>query len=193
MINPLSFWGNARKSPKNGLYGNMGILNDLRGRVQQVSDGILSGAMVRDVLVNHGENILDLQREQLFEGKASSGQDIRPYYSEDLKPNGFFYSVESAGRYAAWKLDGINYPYTARNRNPDAPNLFINGRFHDELGVDFQLQTVGIIPVTPYAAGIVAKYGINTFGLMAEYWARLFKEYGAYDELMARIKTTLYV
>lgn len=171
----------------------MGILNDLRSRVQQFNDGMETGVLVRDVLVNHGDDILDLQRIQLFEGKASNGQDIRPYYSEDLKPNGFFHSVQSAGRYAAWKLDGINYPYTARDRNPDAPNLFINGRFHDELGVEFLSDSVGIIPTTPYATGIVAKYGINTFGLMMQYWAELFKEYGAYNELMQRIKSTLYV
>lgn len=171
----------------------MGILNDLRMRVQATNDGITAGTFVRDVLVGHGDDILELQREQLFEGKASNGQDIRPYYSEDLKPGGFFYSVDSAGRYADWKLNGINYPYTARNRNPDAPNLFINGRFHDELGVQFFADSVGVVPLTPYATGIVAKYGMNTFGLMMERWAEIFQNRGAYNELMQRIKQTLYV
>lgn len=169
----------------------MGILNDLRTRVQTVSDGLLTGSLIRDVVVSHPDDILELQRIQLFEGKAANGKDIRPYYSEDLKPDGYFYSVETAGRYADWKLNGINYPYTAE-RNPDAPNLFINGRFHDELGVQFLTDSVGIVPVTPYATGIVLKYGMNTFGLMVEKWAALFYEYGAYNELMNHIKATLY-
>lgn len=170
----------------------MGILNDLRARVQGVQSGLQTGDLIRNVVVRHGEEILDLQREQLFEGKASSGNDIRPYYSEDLKPKGYFYSVETAGRYAAWKASGINYPYKA-SRNPDAPNLFINGRFHDELGIRFLADSVGVVPMTPYAANIMAKYGMETFGLMVEKWTKLFQDFGAYNELMMEIKSRLYV
>lgn len=171
----------------------MGILNDLLARVRSVNDGLQTGGIIRDVIVQHPDDILDLQRQQLFEGKRSDGEDIRPFYSEDLKPNGYFHSVETAGRYAGWKQSGINYPYKANNRNPDAPNLYINGRFHDELGVQFGSDSVGVVPTTPYAAGIVAKYGINTFGLMMSNWVAVFVERGAYDELMNRIKTMLYV
>lgn len=170
----------------------MGILDDLRMRVQRVNDGLRTGETVRDVVVRHPDDILDLQKMQLFQGLAANGEDIRPYYSEDLKPFGYFHSVESAARYAAWKRDGINYPYTA-NRNPDAPNLYINGRFHDELGVEFTADTVGIVGTTGYAKGIVAKYGINTFGLMPSNWMVIFTERGAYEELMNEIKSRLYV
>lgn len=192
MINYPSFWRNALKSPKNGQNGDMGILNDLRKRVADVNDGLQTGELVRNVIVQHPDDILDLQKMQLFQGLAANGQDIRPYYSEDLKPSGFFHSVESAGRYAAWKKDGINYPYKA-NRNPDAPNLYINGRFHDELGVQFAADTVGIVPTTPYAAGIMAKYGITTFGLMMANWMVVFVQRGAYAELMQQLKQRLYV
>lgn len=170
----------------------MGILNDLRTRVQTVNVGLQTGEYVRNAIVQHEADIMELQLQQLFSGLAANGKDIRPYYSEDLKPSGYFYTVESAGRYAAWKKDGITYPYTA-NRNPDAPNLYINGRFHSELGVEFGTETVGVIPTTPYAAGIVAKYGINTFGLMMENWMVVFVERGAYNELMEEIKARLYV
>lgn len=170
----------------------MGILNDLRTRVQSVNDGMETGELVRNVIVQHPDDILDLQKMQLFQGLAANGQDIRPYYSEDMKPSGFFHSVESAGRYAAWKKDGINYPYKA-NRNPDAPNLYINGRFHDELGVQFAADTVGIVPTTPYSAGIMAKYGITTFGLMMANWMVVFVQRGAYAELMQQLKQRLYV
>lgn len=169
----------------------MGILNDLRNRVAMVNEGIQTGQMVRNVLVDHDNDILELQKVQLFEGLTSSGEDMRPYYSEDLKPSGYFHSVESAGRYAAWK-QGLNYPYTA-NRNPDAPNLYINGKFHSELGVQFSADVVAVIGTTGYAKGIMAKYGMSSFGLMMSNWMVLFTQRGAYNELMNEIKSRLYV
>lgn len=170
----------------------MGILNDLRQRVANVDNELQTGELVRNVLVRHRDEIMELQLKQLFQGIASSGQDIRPYYSEDLKPGGYFNSAESAARYAAWKRDGIHYPYTT-NRNPDAPNLYINGRFHSELGVEFGVEAVGIVPQTPYAAGIVAKYGLSTFGLTGSNWMVIFVEQGAYYDLMNQLKQRLYV
>ena len=170
----------------------MGILNDLRARVQSVNDGLESGELIRNVIVQHPDDIMELQLQQLFSGKASNGQDIRPYYSEDLKPSGYFHSVESAGRYAAWKRDGISYPYQA-NRNPDAPNLYINGRFHSELGVQFGADNVAVVPLTPYAANIVAKYGLNTFGLMVSNWTIIFVQRGAYNELLEQLRQRIYV
>ena len=169
----------------------MGILNDLRMRVQAVNDGLQSGAIVRDVVVQHREDILELQRIQLLQGKASSGEDLRPYYSEDLKPSGWFKSGATAAAYAAWKQD-ISYPYNVQ-RNPDAPNLYINGKFHDELTVEFSTSTMTVTGETAYAKIIIAKYGIENFGLMAEKWTQLFEEYNAYNELMDEIKSKLYV
>lgn len=170
----------------------MGILNDLRNRVTTVNDGLQTGEMVRNVVIRHADDIMELQKIQLFQGKASSGQDIRPFYSEDLKPTGYFHSVESAGRYSAWKQTGISYPYSV-DRNPDAPNLYINGKFHSELDVEFGMEAVGIIGATAYAKRIMLKYGIQTFGLMPSNWMAIFTERGAYNELMNEIKTKLYV
>ena len=168
----------------------MGAISNLRMRVQRMYDGMKSGELIRDVVIRHPDDILELQKIQLFQGLDSDGEDIRPYYSEDLKPSGYFYTVESAGRYAAWKLDGINYPYSAQ-RNPDAPNLYINGRFHDELGVQFNPDSVGIVGTTGYSKGIIAKYGVDTFGLMAANWLNIFVERGAYDELMNELRNIL--
>ena len=66
----------------------MGILNDLRSRVAGVYDGLQTGVLVRNVIIQHPDDILDLQKQQLFQGLTANGQDIRPYYSEDLKPAG---------------------------------------------------------------------------------------------------------
>ena len=164
------------------------ILDTLLSRVERVADGLSQGWLLRDVVEYHADDIMELQREQLMEGKASSGDDIRPYYSEDLKPGGHFYSVESAKRYADWKLDIT----PSRSRNPDAPNLYINGKFHDELGVDFGADEMVIRGMTGYADGIVAKYGLSTFGLTAENWNTIWTERGGYEELMKEIRTILY-
>lgn len=167
------------------------ILHELLNRVQAVQRGLDSGLLVRDVVIGHESDIMELQRIQLLEGKAASGEDIRPYYSEDLKPGGWFYSTQTAANYAAWKQD-IDYPYSVE-RNPDAPNLYINGKFHSELGVEFGPDSVGIMPTTSYAMGIVLKYGINTFGLMPQKWDIIFTERGGYWELLNEVKSILYV
>ena len=170
----------------------MGILDDLLTRVQTVNEGLRDGAIIRNAVVSHPGDIMELQRQQLFAGKRPDGEDIRPYYSEDLKPGGFFYSVETAGRYSAMKDDKIMYPYSA-NKNPDAPNLYFNGRFHDEIGVEFGSDSVAVVPTTAYAKKIMDKYGMDTFGLMMANWMVIFVERGAYDELMQQVKQQLYV
>lgn len=169
----------------------MGILNDLLARVESVNEGLQTGEIVRNVLVQHPDDILELQKMQLFQGLASNGQDIRPYYTEDLKPSGYFHSVESAKRYAAWKESGISYPYSVK-RNPNAPNLYIDGSFHDELDVQFDVQTLEIVGTTDYSRKIIEKYGVQTFGLMASNWSVIFNERGAYNELMDELKQRLY-
>lgn len=168
----------------------MGILEQLKARVEQVQEGLASGSFVREVISTHGEDILAYQRHQLLRGLASSGEDMRPYYSEDLKPMGRFYSVETAGRYAALKQDGIRYPYSV-DRNPDAPNLYFNGRFHEELGVQFDAAVVAIVGTTSYAKKIISKYGESSFGLMAEYWGKVWEDCGAYAELLTKLKDEL--
>lgn len=169
----------------------MGILDTLRAKVQTVQDGLTDGALVRDVVQRHGDDIMEFQRRQLLQGLNSSGEDIRPYYSEDLQPGGYFKSRESAGRYAAWK-GTLSYPYSVSGRNPDAPNLYINGKFHSELAVHFGADSVVVEAETLYAAGIVAKYGLGTFGLMAANWNAIFAERGGLAELMNEIKSILY-
>lgn len=168
----------------------MGILNNLLDKVKDVESGLSTGETVGDVLIFFRDDIMDLQLLQLFSGKASSGEDIRPLYSEDLKPGGYFRSKETAKNYAAWKQE-IPYPYQV-NRNPDAPNLYINGRFHSELTVEFGADAVGVVPATSYAERIVAKYGLSTFGLTSGNWSVVWRERGAFQRLLDNIKNKLY-
>ena len=166
----------------------MKILTDLISRVKEAEASLPK--MVGEALYGHGEDILELQKIQLLEGKASSGEDMRPYYSEDIKPQGHFYSVESAGRYAKWK-ESLNYPYSTQ-RNPDAPNLYINGRFHSELGVSFGADSVTVTGETGYAMKIIAKYGMSQFGLTRANWTVLLRERGVLEEINELFKQRIY-
>ena len=164
-------------------------LEGLTGRVRALQDGGMA-QMVGEVLQRHEQDIIEYQRIQLLEGRDSDGQDIRPYYSEDVKPHGYFHSRESAGRYAAWK-EGLSYPFSV-SRNGDAPNLYINGRFYDEMEVRFETDSMMIAPSTGYAANIMAKYGLHRFGLSALKWQVMMEQKGCKDELQQRMKELLY-
>lgn len=130
-------------------------LNDLLTNAKTLQQGMNDGSIVRSVLELHENDIVEQQRIQLLEGKASSGEDIHPFYSEDVKPTGYFKSKTSAANYAAWKQT-LSYPYSVQ-RNPDAPNLYITGIFHNDLSVSYDADSVAIIPDTAYAANIMAK------------------------------------
>ena len=159
---------------------------------QAVLDGLRGGDIPRLAVLPCEGEILDLQREQLAEGKASNGEDLRPYYSEDLRAGGgWFLSSASAANYASWK-QSISNPYEAGERNPDAPNLFITGKFYGEIGVEFGSDRARIVPRTPFAAGVMAKYGAEAFGLTYGRWMDIMWNYGGYIRVMDEIKSRLY-
>jgi hypothetical protein len=167
----------------------MTTISSLLEGARRLRDG-MRGPLVRDVLKVHEQDIVEQQRIQLLEGKDSKGNDMHPFYSEDLKPSGWFRTKDSARRYADWKQT-ISYPYTVK-RNPDAPNLYITGVFHDDLGAEFRDDEMEIVPDTGYAANIMAKYGRNAFGLNPEKWGIIFGEKGAKDDLIKKMKEILW-
>ena len=63
-----------------------GLLNNARA----LQAGLQGGSLMRSVLEGHGEDIIEQQRIQLLEGKASDGTEMHPFYSEDIKPRGWF-------------------------------------------------------------------------------------------------------
>ena len=166
----------------------MTIASLLNG-ARQVRDG-LRGSLMRDVLKEHEQEIVEQQRIQLLEGKDSQGNDMHPFYSEDIKPRGWFNTKESAKRYADWKQT-ISYPYSVQ-RKADAPNLYITGVFHDDLNISFGADSLQIIPDTGYAANIMKKYGFNMFGLNAEMWGVIWNDWGAKSELIEEMKKVLW-
>jgi len=133
--------------------------------------------IIREGAQSCEQEILQEQREQLFSGKASSGEDLRPYYSEDLQSSGgYFKNIDSARRYKQWKAE-LTYPSQTERANLDAPNLYINGKFHLELGMQFDEETMSVEGTTNYAQRIMDKYGWRNFGLMDERWATILDNY----------------
>lgn len=165
-------------------------IDGLLKNAQALRTGMERGELVRDVLMRHGEHIVEQQRIQLLMGKGSDGKDLHPFYSEDVKPKGYFKSGAQAKKYAAWKQT-LSYPYSVQ-RNPDAPNLYITGVFHDDLMVEFYPDSIAIVPDTAYAAQIMAKYGFGIFGLNAQMWGIIWNEWGAKDELITEMKNVLW-
>lgn len=79
------------------------------------------------IIEKNEEKIVDLQRDQMMEGRGVDGNFIRPYYSE----NPYFKTAEAAKKYAKWKAKITPNP----QRPEDVPNLYINGYFHSSLFV----------------------------------------------------------
>jgi len=165
-------------------------IDELLGNAKTLQEDMQSGRLTRDVLMRHGAHIVEQQRIQLLMGKGSDGRDLHPFYSEDVKPSGYFRSGAEAKRYAAWKQT-LRYPYSVQ-RNPDAPNLYITGVFHDDLNVEFNADSLAIVPDTAYAAKIMAKYGYGIFGLNAQMWDVIWNDFGAKDELITEMKNVLW-
>lgn len=169
----------------------MDILENLLTRVREVNKDIAGGEILKESIIRHKEDILHLQREQLFAGIASDGQYIHPFYSEDVKPKGYFKNRQSAKRYTQWKTT-LSYPASVTRGNDDAPNLYINGKFHSELIADCGEEAITIDGNTVSAKQIISKYGLDTFGLSSENWEKMFSDYGITDELIDKIKQKLY-
>lgn len=96
------------------------------------------GKELEEIVEDHADDIADLQREQMLEGKGVDGQYIRPFYSE----NPFFKTPGAAERYALWKQKIT----PNSNRPVDVPNLIVVGVFHKSLSAKvsgglFEIQT----------------------------------------------------
>lgn len=142
------------------------MLEGLITAVSEYRDSLPS--LIRESLVDHESDLLWEQKEQLFEGKASSGEYLRPFYSEDLQASGgYFKDNMGAMKYREWK-EKLTYPTRVVRQNTDAPNLYINGKFHDEIGIDFGSEQMEFVAQTSYAGQIMDKYGRGNFGLTDE-------------------------
>ena len=92
-------------------------LTTLISNAEMLQSAMDRGIFLQVVLNDRREDILHEQQVQLLEGKDSDGNDMRPYYSEDLKPEGWFHSKECHALCSVEK-DGYQLPCrcTAQHR-----------------------------------------------------------------------------
>lgn len=167
-----------------------GMISTMIRNVQRLDESLRSGTLLRSVLERHEADIMEQQQRQLLEGRSATGEDLRPYYTEDVRPSGWFTTRQKAENYARWK-QSLSYPYTA-SRNPDAPNLYVTGAFYSDLRVVYTSEGVGVEGDTVSARRIIAKYGKDAFGLCPDRWGIIFDERGAKRETIEKAKELLW-
>lgn len=128
--------------------------------------------IIQSSLQENETELLNKQKEQLLRGLSSSGDYLHPFYSEDP----YFKTLEKANKYAEWK-ESLAYPNHRGDRPSDAPNLYINGKFHSEIGIEFHSDDLQFIGETATARQIMGKYGEENFGLSDEYWQEVADEF----------------
>lgn len=111
-------------------------------------------------VANTKEEMLDLNLEQMMEGKTKEGTDISPSYLEDP----YFKSRESAQRYSDWKDKITPNP----KRKKGVPNYYINGQYHSSIEIEVNGESIDFSSSFSGAADIAQKTGGKLFGLNAE-------------------------
>ena len=109
-------------------------LRDIANKINRINPRDL----MNEIAIGLSYEFIELNKEQLMEGKSSEGVNLRPYYSEDT----YFKSSIAAKRYIKWKQKITPNP----KRYSDAPNLYITGKFHAgfyalALGYDFEIDS----------------------------------------------------
>lgn len=128
---------------------------------------MLAAIQVIDITITAAESLeLNIDefarknREQLYDGKKSDGQDLSPTYLEDP----YFKTKEAAQRYSDWK-DKIT-PNSKRKKT--VPNLYINGAYYRSRSVQVTGDTI-VYTATFKGAEMENKYGKEINGLGGEY------------------------
>lgn len=112
---------------------------------------------ITKILSNHSEELLDLNKQQMWDGKRADGENITPSYSQ----NPYFKKPGAAERYANWKAK-----ITPSSIRPmDVPNLFINGKFYDSLSYS---ANDWVIKTTSSLGEDVISIHKNVLGIMPE-------------------------
>ena len=101
--------------------------------------------------------VLDLNREQLYDGKDREGNDLHPTYFEDP----YFKSPAQAAGYSRWKDKITPNP----RRTPGVPNLFINGYYYKSIVLAVDKQGLKYNSGFDDQNNINQKYGGKLYGL----------------------------
>lgn len=147
----------------------MGRLDELVSAVSDLNrdlGGILRDTMKDDILT--GADIVARQREQLYEGLASSGAHIRPTMEEDP----FFRTPGAWRRYAERKQRRFAGVPGNERRPFNVPNLNLgSGLFHGGFFVDYREDELEVNNQTIiHGVDVYRRYGAEQFGLTDDNW-----------------------
>lgn len=120
--------------------------------------------IIGQVLGENSEAIVGEVRNQLLNGQTNELKPITPSYLNDP----YFANDTQAQAYLEWKRSLA----IAGNKNPETPNLFINGYFHRSLFLEIMDSYCEVISLVPLGDEIIAKYGKQMFGVNDEYFEK---------------------
>lgn len=107
---------------------------------------------IENAIYKNEKEIIKLQRNQIYDGQNNKGEDLRPLYTEDS----YFKTEGQARGYIKWKQQITPNP----RRNPNAPNLYINGYIHRNIIIvkeDGEMK-IDINPRIGFGEDLKAKY-----------------------------------
>ena len=137
--------------------------------------------VVNDSLLSNEAKIVDMNKAQLYDGKTIEDTNITPLYSQDS----FFKTPAQAQGYIKWKQKIT----PNGNRNPNAPNLFINGFHYSMIGLLKKGRdiVIGIKSSNPLGISIENKYE-KIYGLNPDNQEKVNKDivYPAIDKLIKK-------
>lgn len=133
--------------------------------------------VAEEVIVEYAPDVEMLNRDQMMKGQDGDGKPIRPRYSEDP----FFKTRQQAEEYIRWKWQITPNPF----RDPDTPNLFINGQYHYSRQLYIEDRKIKFKSADNNAPEIESKYK-NLDGLSPEsvLW---FREKELYPEMIDKL------
>jgi hypothetical protein len=124
--------------------------------------------VVSDVVARTPDVILDLNRDQLLQGRDADGNLLSPTYTNDP----YFKTREAAGRYAKMKYNWeeahrqrMSYAELYGEKPADVPNLIVTGPFQDSMFVQTSMDSYTIDSMYKDADDISAKYKNRVYGL----------------------------
>ena len=107
------------------------------------------------------DQLLTINKRQLFDGKLRTGQDLSPTYLEDP----YFKTPAAAQRYSDWK-DRIT-PNPKRKKG--VANLFIDGTYHGSIEITVDGDIIHYGSTFAHADAIEAEFTENIYGVGGEY------------------------
>lgn len=158
------------------IQGSIEYLKKVSSNIGKIED------VAAQVVMDHQDVILSLNREQMLLGRDASGEILTPGYTDDT----YFKTPKQAEWYKRMKK-GLESQHISRmyfsnaqlypNKGDNTPNLIVTGPFQDNMFINASKDKYEMGSTYIDAGDINAKYNNNVFGLAPkskEYFYRYF-------------------